>query len=236
MEDRTMRAMDVMTTNVLTATPDTQVGKLAALMVDRHVSAVPIVEGDMRLVGIVSEGDLMRRPELGTERRSSWWLKLFADSERLAQDFVKAHGATAADLMTRKVVSVADDVPLDRIASLLEEHHIKRVPVLREGRLVGIVSRADLIRCLASHGEAALPPPPSLDDATLKSGIERAIAGQPWGQGHVISVIVTGGVAHLWGLVPSDAERRAARIAAEEVAGAGKVENHIGLMPMLPAL
>ena len=142
-----MRAMDVMTTDVVTVDPTTSVQALAMLLSERCISGVPVVDSKDRLVGIVSEGDLMHRVETGTERltgrRRSWWLDTIASEQELARDYVKSHGRTAKDVMTRDVISVTDTTELADVAMLLETKRIKRVPVLRDGKLVGIVSRAN---------------------------------------------------------------------------------------------
>ncbi len=155
-----MRAMDVMTTNVITVSPDTSVQEVATLLSERGISGVPVVDAENRLVGIVSEGDLLHRVETGTDRRPdrrsgrrrSWWLDTVGSDEELARDYVKSHGRTAKDVMTSEVISVSETTELADIANLLETKRIKRVPVVRDGRLVGIVSRANLVRALAAAG------------------------------------------------------------------------------------
>jgi len=148
-----MRAMDVMTTEVITVDPDVSVQAVAKLLSERGISGVPVIDAADRLVGIVSEGDLLHRVETGTERLPgrprSWWLDTIALDRELARDYVKSHGRTARDVMTRDVISVIDTTDLAEIAMLLETKRIKRVPVLRDGKLVGIVSRANLMRALA---------------------------------------------------------------------------------------
>ena len=147
-----MRAIDVMTPNVITVDPDTSVQSLAALLSERGVSGAPVVDAGGTMIGIVSEGDLLHRSELGTERRDqrrhSWWLEHFASG--LARDYVKSHGRTVKDIMTRDVVTVTEETDLAEVATLLETHRIKRVPVVREGKIVGIVSRSNLVRALGA--------------------------------------------------------------------------------------
>jgi CBS domain-containing protein len=149
-----MRALDVMTTEVITVDPDTSVQALAALLSERGISGVPVVDADNRVVGIVGEGDLLHRVETGTEGRAkrprSWWLDPIASDRELARDYVKSHARTVKDVVTRDVVSVSDTTELADIAMLLEARQIKRVPVVRDGKLVGIVSRANLVRALAT--------------------------------------------------------------------------------------
>lgn len=154
-----MRAVDVMTTKVITVDPDASVLAVAKLLSEQAISGVPVVDAAGQLVGIVSEGDLLHRVETGTERhrgeplagrRRSWWLETIGSPRELARDFLKSHGRTAADVMTREVISVTETAELADVAMLLETKRIKRVPVLRDGKLVGIVSRANLVRALAA--------------------------------------------------------------------------------------
>src|SRR5574338_371038 len=146
-----MQAKDVMTTRLATVAPDATVREIANLLLERRISAVPVVDSDGRLKGIVSEGDLIRRPELGTLRHRSWWLSLLSNAEEDAISYVKTHGGHARDVMTPEVITVDETAPLEQIADTLEKHGIKRVPVLGKGKLVGIVSRADLLRGLVAR-------------------------------------------------------------------------------------
>ena len=162
-----MRAKDVMTSPAVTVRPDATVEEVAKLLLRRAISAVPVTGEDGGLSGIVSEGDLMRRVESGTERVPSWWLRAFGDDDAAARDYAKSRGRRAADVMTREVVTVGEDATLPEIAALLERHRIKRVPVVRDARVVGIVSRANLLQGLASQPAHAPAPPPG-DDALRK--------------------------------------------------------------------
>lgn len=221
-----MLARDVMTTSVVTVSPATSVQEVAQLLLEHHISAVPVVDAEGRLAGIVSEGDLIRRPEMGTEPRQSWWLTLLGGPEDSARDYVKVHGRRASDVMTRRVVTVAEDTPVAEIARLLEERRIKRVPVVRDGRLVGIVSRADLVRALASQPAPAAKAAPS--DRALREQVLRALLSAGVTVPSHVNVVVTEGVVHLWGLAESDEGRRACRVAVEGVPGVRAVEDHLG--------
>lgn len=161
-----MQAADVMTTNVITVQPDTGVREIARLLLKHRISAVPVVDTEQRARGIVSEGDLMRRAENDTDRRHSLWLEVIFSTPEKAADYIKTHGRTADDVMTRDVVTVKEDTPLHEIVGLLERHHIKRAPVTRDGRLVGIVSRANLLHGLAAKA-AESAGPSSSDDQTI---------------------------------------------------------------------
>jgi len=224
-----MQARDVMTVRVATVGEHATVREAAKLMLARGVSALPVLDQKDRLVGIISEGDLVRRAELGTDQARSWWLRLLdVTGESAATDYVKTHGTRVCDVMTSPAISITEATPLKKIVLLLEKHRIKRVPVIRSGRLVGIVSRADLVRQLAIE-----PPPrrPSLsDDRSLKRRMLKRLR-ESGVDATYVNVSVSGRVLHLWGGVLSDVERRALLIAWEGVPGLRKVEDHTYVMP-----
>lgn len=225
-----MKARELMTTEVITANPDTPVSRIAAVLLENRISAVPVVDYDRRVVGIVSEGDLLHRPETGTERARSWWLEFISDSDTLARDYTKSHGRRAVDVMTRHVVSVTEDTEAGDIASLLDSRRIKRVPVVREGKLVGIVSRADLLRAVAR----AQPPAAgagAVDDRALHDAILNRIRQEPWANAVMVNVVVSGGEVELWGFVTSDEQRDALRVLAEGVPGVRVVRDNLGMAP-----
>lgn len=227
-----MQAKHIMTRDVVTVSADTSVGAAARLMTERRISALPVVDAAGRLEGIVSEGDLAFRVETGTERPRSWWLSLVSSADDRAADFVKAHGRSVADVMTRDVVTVDEAAPLADIARILEERHIKRVPVLEDGRLAGIVSRADLVRALASASDP-IGPTPSPDDETLREQVDTALRAAGWAGSFPVGVSVSDGVVHLWGFADSETRRTAIRVLVEEIPGVRRVENH--LKPSVPA-
>ena len=221
-----MQAKDVMTSRVVTVSPETPVEEIAKRLLERRISAVPVVDPGGRPIGIVSEGDLMRRPEATGERRPSWWLELLAEPEERAREYVRSHGGLAHEVMTRDPVTVEEDAPLDAIAALLEKHRIKRVPVVRDGKLVGIVSRANLIQGVGTGQRA---PPASADDRALREQAIQAIEATG-ARGEFVNVVVSDGIVHLWGTVLSVAEREAVQVAASRVAGAKGLESHLGLL------
>jgi CBS domain-containing protein len=227
-----MQAADVMTVNVVSVDPETPVQEVAKLLSERGISGVPVVEKGGRLVGMISEGDLMRRVETGTQLRRSWWLEMLSTNTELATDYVKTHGRRARHVMTGKVVTVAETTPLVEIADMLERHRIKRVPVVRNGALVGIVSRANLVRALASGGRPA-GAGPKADDA-IRDKLLAELRRQKWAEASPGNVIVTDGVVHLWGRVLSEEERQALAVAAENTDGVRAVEDHTTLLPALP--
>src|SRR5947207_1898114 len=237
-EDAPMRAMDVMTTNVITVSADTSVQEVAKILSERGISGVPVVDAQNRLVGIVSEGDLLHRVEMGTDRktgrRRSWWLDTVGSDEELARAYVKSHGRTARDVMTREVTSVSETAELAEIANLLETKRIKRVPVVRDGKLVGIVSRANLVRALAAAG-SRLNADTATDDRTIRQKLLEELQGQEWVRTWAADIIVRDGVVHIW--VSDDRpeeERQALRVAAENIPGVRGVEEHIVPAPMIP--
>jgi CBS domain-containing protein len=224
-----MRARDIMTTSVVTVTPETSVRDIAQTLLERRISAVPVVDARKRVVGVVSEGDLLHRVENQTERHRSWWLEMVASSEDLAGEYVKSHGVTAKDVMTWPVISTTPDASLNELATLLERYGIKRLPVLHEGVLVGIVSRADLLRGLiGGRPEAASPTAP--DDARIRDALLKRLADEPWANTVSTNIVVTGGVVELWGFIGSEAERQAFRVAAQSTPGVRAVQDHLAVL------
>ncbi|MDZ4737717.1 MAG: CBS domain-containing protein [Rhodospirillaceae bacterium] len=226
-----MQAKDVMTTWAATVGPDATVQEAAKLMFRRGISALPVVDRQKRVIGIISEGDLVRRVELGTERARSWWLRLVAfPGESDAEDYVKTHASRVRDVMTSPVISVTEATPLEKIALQLEKHRIKRVPVIRAGKLVGIVSRADLVRQIAIAPPAMRPA--SSTDRSLRKGMLKAM-GESGLDAIYLSVSDSDGVLHLWGGLKSDVEKQALRVAAESVSGVRRIEDHTFVLPPL---
>ena len=219
-----MTASDVMTREVTTVSPQTPVQEVATLLYTHRISGVPVVDQDQRVVGMVSEGDLMTpSAAVGEEpRKRSWWLGLFDDKTRSAESYTKSHARTASDVMSSKVIAVREDQPLSEIARLLEKNRIKRVPVLRDGRLVGIVSRANLLQALAVSPPAAAI---SADDREIDRALAAEISGKPWGT--YVNVIVQDGVVHLWGFIDNESERKALTLAAQNTPGVKGVEDHL---------
>jgi CBS domain-containing protein len=222
-----MLAKDIMTTEVITVSPDTSVADIAALLLQHHISAVPVVDGEGGVLGIVSEGDLLHRPESDTERRKrSWWLQLWAGPQDQAEAFRRAHGQRAEDVMTRNAITVTEDTSAVEIAETLEARHIKRVPVMRDGRLVGIVSRANLLRGLATQKSAPLPPV-AKDDQALQQAVLDVLNKEPWANLAYANATVENGVVHLWGYADSADQRKAYEVAAANVPGVISVANHL---------
>jgi CBS-domain-containing membrane protein len=229
-----MKAADVMVRRVITVGPDASVQHVASVLLKNRISAVPVVGEDGMLLGIVSEGDLMRRPEAGTERRRSWWLDLFTTNETRAAEFAKSHARRASDVMTRSVVTASSDTPLSEIADLLEKNGIKRVPVLKRRKLVGIVSRANLLQALASVRKTTTKKT-ATDDAAIREKVIANLDAQPWAGSSLINVIVHQGTVELWGMVDSQAAKKGVRVAAEATPGVRAVNNNLMIRPLLAA-
>ena len=222
-----MNAGDVMVRDVVTVGPDTGVDAAVRLLAEHDISALPVID-DGALIGILSEADLMYRTEIGTEKHRPWWRESITAPVTLAMDFAKSHGKSVGELMTRDVVTVTEAAPLADVASLFERHGIKRVPVVRDGRLVGIVSRANLIQALASHfgGADAYQD----GDRRIRLDLLDRMKQQDWTGFGDRNVIVRAGVVHLWGLVGSQAERDALIALAEGIPGVRRVADE-----MIPA-
>ena len=219
-----MHVRDVMVTPVITVKPSTTVKEVAGLFLEKRISAAPVVDSQEKLVGIVSEGDLLHRVEAGTERHHSWWLEAFIGNDTLAAEYVKAHGLKVSDVMTSRVVTASPQTPLHEVATLMEKNAIKRVPVLENGQLVGIVSRANLIQAVATARKMLDIP---LSDTTIRENVLSHLKKQPWTHTTMLNVTVNAGVVDLWGVAESAAERKAIRVAAESTLGVSAVNDHL---------
>jgi CBS domain-containing protein len=217
-----------MTSPAITAAPQTTLLEIVQLMLEHRISGVPIVNKAKALVGLVSEGDLVRRKELGIQQRRSWWLSMFGNAAVLADEFVKSHGVTAEEVMTKKVITADQDTPLWKIAETLEKEKIKRVPILHHGRVVGIVSRANLLQALTLQQQKMLDQP-SRDDSVIREELLQLLKDESWADLSHVNVMVSQGVVHLWGSVRSDAQREALSVAAKGVSGVRDVVNHAHL-------
>ena len=233
-----MRAGDIMTRQVITIDADSTVADAAKRMLDHHISGMPVVDEQGRVVGIISEGDLLRRSEVNTARdsagrRPSWWLALFAgpfaaQSEESAEAYTKEHSRLVRDVMTHNVVCVDDDASLEKVVSTMESRRIKRVPVVSDHRIVGIISRANLMRVLTSV--ASDIPAPTTDDRSLRAKVIEAFKGQSWAPDFGENIVVRDGVVQLWGTVSSEAHREALVVAARNVPGVKEVEDNIDVV------
>ncbi|MBN8955158.1 MAG: CBS domain-containing protein [Rhizobiales bacterium] len=220
-----MQAKDIMTPTVISVEPSDTVERAIRLMLQFNVSGLPVIDSARHLVGMVTEGDFLRRKEITTERRRPRWLEFLLGPGRLANEYVHTHGRKVADVMSVDTVTVGEDSPLEQIVSLMEKHRIKRVPVLRGENVVGILSRANLLRALA--GIAANVTRSSVDDRAIRDSLLAEIQHQKWSPTGSIDVTVHDGVANLWGCILDERERQALIVAAENTAGVKQVNDHL---------
>ena len=224
-----MQAKDIMTRNVVTAAPDATIDQVAELMLKNDISAIPIIEKSGEIAGLVSEGDLMRRVQGNDRRTKSWWLALFSGAQYTAADFVMLRGRHARDVMTTDIITVAPEMPVGEIARLLERKRIKRVPVIDDGQIVGIVSRANLLQALAAAKRIVLAP--DADDRKRRDIVLGALAQVPGLNTAHLNVVVENGRVDIWGIAGSDAEEAAAIAALDEIVGLGEVTVNLGRVP-----
>jgi len=217
-----MQVADVMSKAVVTVMPGHSVKHAAQIMLDHQVSGLPVVDGDGKLVGILTEGDLLRRVEFGLPSTQSKWA-IVTSSGGSARDYVKSHSWRVGDVMTKPVATIGETASLADVATLFSSKGIKRLPVLRNGEIVGIVSRADLLRVVA----AATPDMVMGGDEAIKISADAYLRDADSLLSARPQVTVEHGVIHLWGQVGSEAERDAARVAVESVHGINGVEDHL---------
>jgi CBS domain-containing protein len=220
-----MKAADVMVSSVITVGVNASIGEVAAILLNNHISAAPVIGEKGELVGIVSEGDLMRRAEIGTTKRHSWWLELISNERASTNEYIKSHSGKVVDVMTCNVITAKPDTPLADIAGLLERNRIKRVPIVEGAKLVGIVSRANILQALASATKKT-PLLATTDDSELRKKVVSRLASEPW-RPTMLTVTVQDGTVDLWGLVHSGEQKKAAQLAAETTPGVHAVVNNI---------
>lgn len=219
-----MRAHQIMTRPVVTVKPDTSIVEAASIMLHRHVSGLPVVDAGDRLVGIVSEGDFIRRSELGTGRKRGRWLRFILGPGKSAADFVHEHGRKVSEVMTNSPLTITEDASLAEIVDLMEKNHVKRLPVIRGDRVVGIVSRANLLQAVATLARQV--PDPTADDDHIRNRVIDILEKNDWCP-FGLSVIVKDGIVHLSGVITEEQSRQAAVVAAENVSGVKKVHDHL---------
>ncbi len=218
-----MQVKDVMTRNVISVQASDPVLKAARLMLENRISGVPVVDKQGALVGVVTEGDFLRRSEIGTQRRRPKWLEFIVGPGRLADEYVHASGRKVEDIMTPDPYTVDEDETLEKVVELMERRHVKRVPVVRGGRMVGIVSRANLMHALASLARDVQPA--AADDRAIRDRVQTNLASQPWAP-HV-NIVVKNGIVELWGVITDERERQGVVVAAENTAGVKEVHDHL---------
>ena len=220
-----MEAKEIMTRDVATVTPEASVREAAGIMTERRVSGVPVVGADGRLVGVLTATDLLHRVETGTEKRPSWFAKFISNPDQMARQYAKSHGLKVYEVMSRHVIAVRDDAGLSEVADVLDTNKLKRVPVVRGGGLVGIISRGDLVRVLSQASVGT--PVVNSDDPTLQRNIMEQIRKQPWLDSAYLNITVKDSIVEAWGTVPSVDQRNALRVLIEEFAGVIRIEDHL---------
>ncbi len=220
-----MQASDIMTPRVISISSDATVVRAIRTLLQNHVSGLPVVEADGTLVGIVTEGDLLRRAEIGTEKMRPRWLELLVGPGQLAEDFTRSHGRKVAELMTSTVVSVPENAPLEDVVRLMERHRIKRIPVVKDGKIVGIIGRANLLHVLAQS--IASQHPVTQSDLAIRKQIIEQIDRLTWAPSATINPLVNDGVVDLYGVILDERERRALCVVAENTPGVKAVKDHL---------
>ena len=220
-----MKAADLMTSLVVTVRPDATIEYAVQLMLQYRISALPVTDSDGTVLGIITEGDLLRRAETGTEKHHARWVSFLIGPGRLAQEYVHTHGRRVDEVMTKRIFTVTLQTSLGELVALMETKHVQRVPVMDQGRLVGIVSRADVMAALV--GLLSEKPAGAVADLEIRDPILTEIDRQPWGPRGSVDVIVTNGVVVLKGMIPDERERAALRVAAENVPGVRAVHDRL---------
>ena len=220
-----MIVADVMTRGVLSVSPETTVEEAARMMLERGISGLFVVDAKGELAGVVTEGDLLRRDEIGTQRFRPWWLRMLVSPGRQAADFTRTHGRRVRDVMTESVISVGSDADLEEVVDVMERHRIKRVPVTDDKRVVGVVSRSDLLRALVGHVRKDVPT--ATDDRSVRSAVLDALEKQSWAPMTTLNVTVADGIADIWGTITNDDERRAICVIVENTPGVKQVHDHL---------
>ncbi len=226
-----MRAHQIMTRKVISVKPDTPIADAANIMLQQHISGLPVVNETGKLVGIISEGDFIRRAEIGTQRKRGRWLKFLVGPGRAATDYVHEQGRKVGEIMTPDPLTVTEDATLEAIVKVMETNHVKRLPVLRGDKLIGIVTRVNLLQAVADLARDV--PDPTADDDHIRSRVFAAIEKTDWSPAG-LTVTVRNGVVHLGGVISEERSRQAAIVAAENVSGVRNVHDHLCWVEPIP--
>jgi CBS domain-containing protein len=227
-EGNRMDAADILTKDVITVTPETSIRDAIRLMLEHHVSGLPVVTAANELVGIVTEGDFLRRAETGTELERPAWLQFLLGDAQIADEYARAHGRDVADVMTRDVVTADEQTPVRELVRMMEARRIKRLPVLRGNALVGIVSRADLLHALAALDDR---PRPEGSGRPLRERVLAEITRQPWVPRGAVNVVVWGSIVELWGRISDERQRQALRVLVANIPGVSEVRDQLVCLP-----
>ena len=219
-----MKASDIMSSRVVSVVPEATVVDAIKLMLDNRISGLPVIDKAGALVGIITEGDFLRRAETGTERKRPRWLEILVGPNSLAGDYVRSHGRKVEEVMTREPITIEENVPLDEVVRIMERRRVKRLPVMRGDRVVGIVSRANLLHALASVGEL---PAGEASDVQIRQRVIDELNKQPWAPVALIDIVVKNGVVELWGTITEAKQGEALKVCAENIPGVKSVVSHL---------
>jgi CBS-domain-containing membrane protein len=220
-----MKAKDVMTTTVISVQPDATILQAARQMLQHHISGLPVIDQSGEIVGILSEGDFLRRRETGTQRKRSRWLEFLMGPGRLAAEYAYSHGNKVAEVMTRDVHTVNEDTNIEDIVELMERRRIKRVPVMRKKNVVGMVTRSNLMHAMVSL--ARVEPKSAKDDASIREILLAEMQKESWAPAAMVNVVVRDGVVELWGVIIDERQRAGLKVAAENIPGVRAVKDHL---------
>ena len=220
-----MKAKDVMISTVISVQPNATILQAARQMLQHHISGLPVITQSGEIVGILSEGDFLRRREIATERRHSRWLEFLMGPGKLAVEYAHSHGSKVAEVMTTEVHTVTEDTTLEDIVELMERRRIKRVPVMRGKEVVGMVTRSNLMRAMVSLARAEQKP--ANDDATIRETLLAEMQKESWAPAAMVNVVVRDGIVELWGVVIDERQREALKVAAENIPGVRAVKDHM---------
>jgi CBS domain-containing protein len=220
-----VKASDIMSPHVVSIAPDASVLEAIRVMLQKHISGLPVIDKSGALVGIVTEGDFLRRTETGTERKRPRWLEFLLGPRRMADEYVHTHARKVEEVMTREPVTITEDTSLDEVVRILERRRIKRVPVVRGTQVVGILSRANLMLALANIGAAA--PSPAKSDRAIRQQLLAEFDKQTWAPVALIDAVVKNGVVELWGTITEESQGEALKVCAENIPGVTSVVSHL---------
>lgn len=220
-----MKAKDVMTSTVISVQPNATILQAARQMLQHHISGLPVIDHSGEIVGILSEGDFLRRRETGTERKRSRWLEFLMGPGKIAVDYIHSHGCKATEVMTTNVYTVIEDTNLEDIVELMERRRIKRVPVMRGKKVVGMVTRSNLMHAMVSLARAE--PKSAKDDTAIREALLAEMQKESWAPAAMANVVVRDGVVELWGVIIDERQREALKVAAENVPGVKAVKDHL---------
>ena len=220
-----MKAGDVMTRRIVSVSPDETVLQAARKMLQHHISGLPVIDEAGNLVGMLSEGDFLRRQEIGSQRKRSRWLEFLMGPGKMAAEYTHSHGRKVGEVMSTNVRSVSEDSSLEEVVDSMMHHQIKRVPVLRGNKIVGIVTRSNIMHAVVSLARAA--PKAAKDDAAIREKLLAALQQEQWAPLSMSNVVVRDGVVELWGVIVDERQREALRVAAENIPGVKAIKDHL---------